>query len=67
MALGKISTIKSEEVGYISSEGRSEIKFHRTDFSGEWDRETIVGKKVSFFPSTDANGAAIAVSVRIVA
>ncbi len=66
MALGKISGIKNESVGYISRSGQADRKFHREDFSGEWNREQLMGQPVSFSSCQDENGKHLAKNVRLV-
>ena len=66
MANGNISGIKNESVGYISREGQADIKFHRSDFDGTWERDSLMGKPVSFSSCQNENGKHLARNVRIV-
>ena len=64
MANGKIAHLKSDSVGYISTAGRSDFQFDRSEFRSnvEWSRDVLIGRAVRF---TTPDGS-IATNVRLI-
>lgn len=66
MAQGRIVGI-DEFKGTIDRDGASNIPFQKVSFSGtEWTRESLVGKRCSFFATTNDKGKNIAKSVSLI-
>ena len=68
MTVGTIQGLKNATTGYLSQPGRSDIQFSREDFKSDeaWDRDTLIGRRVSFSASHSSNGTNVAKFVRLI-